>query len=232
MKTAVLASGVVALGLIGAAGGYLVGDLTQPTTASASNGYPSGGDSPSADVIVKSPIPNHVPAFKATGLRYREHTFTVRQEPSPRVKVSIDMPRGWQLTSSPKTPAEVKFLDPLKERGVRVESGFPPDLTTAEQREKLIAGLVSSQAPENDLKILENYDSTVTGDDGRTREVSTLIYTYIPTETLRYVIVRWVATGGDSQATVEMSVTGLPQDAAGLKAVLAKASESVTIRDY
>ncbi|GAB2556090.1 hypothetical protein [Kribbella endophytica] len=232
MKTAVLASGVIVLGLIGAAGGYLVGDLTQPTTASANNEYPTDGDSPPADFIVKTPVPNHVPAFKATGLRYREHTFTVRQEPSPKVEVSIDMPRGWQLTSSPKTPGEVKFLDSLKQRAVRVESGFPPDLTTADQREKLIPGLVSSQPPENDLKILENYDSTVTGDDGSTREVSTLIYTYIPTETLRYVIVRWVATGGDSQATVEMSVTGLPQDAAGLKAVLAEASESVTVGGY
>ncbi|MGC4937379.1 hypothetical protein [Kribbella sp. DT2] len=231
MRTAVLVSGVVVLGLLGAGGGYLVGDLTQPTTASANGDEPTGSDSPTADYIVKTPVPNNTAAFKATGLRYREHTFTVRQEPEPTVEVSIDMPRGWQLTSSPKTPGEVKFLDPLKERGVRVESGFPPDLTTAEQRKKLIPGLTSSQAPENDLKILENYDSTVTDAQGETRNVSTLIYTFIPTETLRYVIVRWVATGGDAQATVEMSVTGLPQDAAGLKAVLAQASESVTVRD-
>lgn len=231
MKTAVLASGVVALGMIGAAGGYVVGDLTQPTTASATNGYPTGNDSPPPGYFVKTPVPNNLPAFQSAGLRYREQTFSVQQQDRPRVTVSIDMPRGWQLTRSPKTPGEVKFLDPKKERGVRVESSLPETLAPSALREKLINSLRSSQPPENDLKILEDYDSTEPGADGSPREVSTLIYTYIPNETLRYVIVRWISTdGGD--ATVEMSVTGLPQDATGLKAVLAEATQTVTVRGY
>ncbi|MEV6284081.1 hypothetical protein [Kribbella sp. NPDC051770] len=230
MKTAVLASGVVVLGLLGATGGYLVGDLTQPTTASA-NGNPGSGDSPPVEYIVKTPVPNHKPAFKSAGLKYRKQTFSVQQQDRPRVTVSIDMPRGWQLTRATKAPGEVKFLDPEKERGVRVESSLPETLLPSALREKLIANLASSQAPENDLKILENYDSTENGADGNPHEVSTLIYTYIPIETLRYVIVRWIATD-DGDATVEMSVTGLPQDAPGLKDVLAKATESVTVRGY
>ncbi|ADB35649.1 hypothetical protein Kfla_6657 [Kribbella flavida DSM 17836] len=231
MKTAVLVSGVVLLGLVGAVGGYQLGVQTEPDDLVAS----SAGELPPEDIAspvdVKTPVPNKVPPFTGTGLRYRTHTFDVRQPPLPKVEVSIDMPRGWIVTSSPKTPGEVKFLDPLKERGVRVESGFAPELSPYEAREKLMGELSASQPPENDLQIVDTEDSVVTDNTGTPRDVSTLVYTFIPNQTLRYVIVRWIATGDDQQATVEMSVTGLPQDAAGLKEVLARATESVTVKN-
>lgn len=232
MKTAVLASGVIVLGLIGAAGGYLVGDLTQPTTASANGVYPTGGDSPpEVPLPRKTPEPYPKTPLSAAKLKFHTDNFTIRDDAGAQVPLSVRVPRGWQLTRDPTAPREVKFLDPLKERGIRVESALPEQLTTSDQMSQLIANLESSQPYENDLNIVSQDDEQLEV-EGTTRTVSTLIYTYIPKKTLRYVIVTWVATGEDDTATVEMSITGLPQDAAALKAVLAEAVKSVTVRDY
>ncbi len=231
MKTAVLASGVIVLGLIGAAGGYLVGDLTQPTTASANGVYPTEGDSPPADPLPKkTPEPYPKTPLSAAKLKYHTENFSVRDDAGTQVPLSIRMPRGWQLTRDPKAPREVKFLDPAKERAVRVESGLPEMLTTGDSMSQLVANLESSQPYENDLQILSQDDEQIEV-EGTTRKISTLIYTYIPKKTLRYVIVTWVATA-DDLATVEMSITGLPQDAAALKALLAETTKSVTIKNY
>ncbi|QNE19461.1 hypothetical protein F1D05_18005 [Kribbella qitaiheensis] len=178
----------------------------------------------------KVPEPNDLPAFKSKGLTFREQTFSVHPADMGTVKLSIRAPRGWQLTRSPRTPGEVKFLDSLKERGLRVEA-VPPVLTPVDQMTKLIEQLKASQAYENDFQILSQTDGQVQGEDGEQRTVATLIYTFIPIKTVRYVVVRWVATGSDDMATVEMSITGLPQDAAGLAAVTAQASETVQQQD-
>lgn len=228
MKTAILVSGVVLLGVLGGAGGYAGGAMTasSPTPIPYGVAAPLGATPSPEELPRKSPEPNNVPAFTAAGLSFRQQTFTVQPTGRRPVRLSIRAPRGWQLTKSPKSPAEVKFLDPLKERGVRVESGFPPDMSTTDSRKKLVVDLQKSQPPENDLRILSQTDEQVEV-DGQSRTVSTLIYTFIPNKTLRYVIVRWIATDADALATVEMSVTGLPQDAAGLDAVLLEATQSV-----
>lgn len=226
MKTAVLVSGVVLLGLVAGAAGYEAGLITEPGVSPAAGAAaPLAGMSPSAPLPVKTPVPSDVPALTTAELSFRQHTFRV-QASDRTVELAIRAPRGWQLTTSPKSPAEVKFLDPLKERGVRVEAISPPGLSTKESREKLVVDLERSQPPENDLRILSQADDQVEA-DGELRSVSTLIYTYIPNKTRRYVIVCWVAAHGDEPATVEMSITGLPQDAAGLGSVLEEATRSV-----
>ncbi|TDO54406.1 hypothetical protein EV643_101195 [Kribbella sp. VKM Ac-2527] len=231
MKTAVLVSGVVLLGLVGGAAGYEAGRLTEAApTGSGSNDPTLPPDTPTVGHKLKTPKPNTVPGLKAKGMQFQGHTFTVRQRPRPSVRISIDTPEGWDMTTSKSTPGEVKFLDPLRERGVRVESGFPPDLTPEEFRDKLVGGLGDSQPPENDLRILEESSAEIEDENGYPRSVATLIYTYIPNETRRYVIVRWIATEGD-KATVEMSITGLPQDADGLGAVLFEATKTVQLKN-
>jgi hypothetical protein len=227
VRTPLLVSGVLLLGVLGGAAGYAAGMYRTPVLPqSIGSAAPLAAVSPAEQLAVKTPEPSKVPAFTTAGLTFRQFTFAVQADGERPVKLSIRAPRGWQLTKSPKSPAEVKFLDPLKERGVRVESGFRPDLTTAASRDKLLLDLQKSQPPENDLRILSQTDEQVEADGG-TRAVSTLIYTYIPNKTRRYVIVRWIATGGDDIASVEMSVTGLPQDAAGLTAVLSEATRTV-----
>jgi hypothetical protein len=228
MRTPILVSGVLLLGVLSSAAGYAAGvyeasALPQSFGAAAPLGATT---SPAEQLPVKTAEPSNVAAFTTAGLTFRQFAFTVQPDGEPPVHLSIRAPRGWQLTKSPKSPAEVKFLDPRKERGVRVESGFPPDLTTAQSRDQLLVDLQKSQPPENDLRILFQTDGQVEA-NGRSRAVSTLIYTYIPNKTRRYVIVRWIATGGDDLATVEMSVTGLPQDAAGLASVLGEATRTV-----
>ncbi|GAB2635640.1 hypothetical protein [Kribbella swartbergensis] len=225
MKRPILVIVIVLTTLLGAAGGYYAGDRTEPTPTQSGEALPLGGVSPSEpSPPVKTPVPSDVAALE-TGLAYQRHTFTVTPEGYRPVQISIETPEGWRLTRNPKAPGEVKFLDRLNERGVRVEA-VEPNQTTADAREQLVVNLRQSQPPENDLRILTETDEQIEGDDGRPRTVSTLIYTFIPKQTRRYVIVRWVATDDDRTA-VEMSITGLPQDADGLAEVLRQATRTV-----
>jgi hypothetical protein len=233
VKTPILVTGVLLLGVLGGVAGYVGGArfdqasiVSESTAAAPLAGFPT-----SAPLPRKTPVPSTVKALKASSLSFRTQTFSVHDDSGAALRLSIRMARGWQLTRDPKAPREVKFLDPLKERGVRVEAGFPPDLSTTDSMHQLEDQLRASQPYENDLQILSATDDQVIGADGQPRTVSTLTYTYIPNQTRRYVIVRWVATGGDDKATVEMSVTGLPQDAAGLVPVLTEATKSVQLKD-
>ena len=225
----VLLVGLLLLALaLGVGGGYYTGDyLETPRPTASGEAAPLGEVSPSEPPLpVKTPIPSNVEPLE-TGLDYQRRTFTVTPKGRPPVRLSIEVPAGWGLTHDSQVPAQVRFLDKLKERGVRVESVEPAAQTTADAMAKLIVDLKASQKPENDLRIQSQTTEQIEGEDGEPRSVSTLIYTFIPVKTLRYVIVRWVATNGGDLTTVEMSITGLPQDAAGLDEVLEAATRSV-----
>jgi hypothetical protein len=229
VKTPVLVSGIVLLALVGAAGGYYGGATYSGASRvnEAAPVAPLTGRSTDPPLPKKTPVPFPLAALKASELDFHTVNFTIHNDSGDPLALSIRVPRGWQLTRDKKTPREVRFLDPKRERAVRVESALPPpSLSTADMMTQLVAGLKSSQPYENDLQILSQTSDQLEA-NGETRTVSTLIYTYIPKKNLRYVIVRWVATGGDDQARVEMSITGVPQDAAGLKSVLLQASQSV-----
>ncbi|WP_350280423.1 hypothetical protein [Kribbella sp. HUAS MG21] len=233
----VLLVGVLLLALaLGVGGGYYVGDyLDVPQQTNSGAAAPLGEVSPSGtpsptptepSLPVKSPIPNNLEPLE-TGLEYSEHDFTVTPKDERSVQLSIEVPRGWRLKKDPERPAEVKYLDRLEERGVRVEAVEPAGKTPAEEMAQLIVDLKKSQAPQNDVRVVSKTEDVITGNDGEPRSVATLVYTYIPRETLRYVVVRWIAINGQL-TTVEMSITGLPQDADGLAEVLERASTSVS----
>ncbi|WP_112248481.1 hypothetical protein [Kribbella monticola] len=228
MRTSVLASGIVLLAVAGAAAGYYGGELTGPATVrEAAPAAPLSARPTDPPLPRKTPEPSAVPSLTTDELDFHTQNFTIHDDSGSPVGMAIRIPRGWQLTRDPKMPREVKFLDPLKERAVRVESALPPPATsTTDSMTQLVANLKSSQPYENDLRILSQTDEQLEA-NGETRTVSTLTYTYIPKKTLRYVIVRWIATDGDDNATVEMSITGLPQDAAALRALLLETSRSV-----
>jgi hypothetical protein len=220
---------------LGVAGGYFTGDrMDQPTPTASGEAAPLGQlpppttttpTTPTPSLPVKTPVPSDVPPLE-TGLEYQRRNFTVTP-PGQSVDLSIKVPSGWKLRRDTKSTSEVRFLDELEERAVRVESDEPATLTPEAARASLLIGLKQSQPPENDLQIVSQTTSTVTGDDGEPRSVATLIYTYIPKETLRYVIVRWIAMPGSNLVSVEMSITGLPQDAPALQEILKTATESV-----
>jgi hypothetical protein len=233
VKRAILVGTLVLITALGAAAGYLTGDrLEGPVPTASGDAEPLGDVSTAPPPLQrKTPEPNNLPALEPDELDFRRQTFTVHQDSLPPVRLSVRVPAGWQKTADKKAPGEVKFLDSLRERGVRVEAGFAPGETTAQKRDALILGLKSSQPYENDLRIVAQSDDTITGIDGRERIISTIAYTFVPGKTLRYVIVRWVATAGDSQATVEMSITGLPQDAKALNLIADQAAKSATPDD-
>ena len=95
----------------------------------------------------------------------------------------------------------------------------------------LVGNLRSSQPYENDLQLLSQTHGPLTGRDGDSRNIATLAYTYIPNQTVRSVLVRWIGFGAPGNVAVEMSVTGLPQDDPALREVLERASTSVLRSD-
>ncbi|MDX3006688.1 hypothetical protein PWY87_33745 [Kribbella solani] len=222
---------LVALAL-GVGGGYLTGDyLDSPgPTASGTAGpignlAPTPAPSPTPSLPVKTPVPNNTDPLE-TGLNYSDHTFTVNPPGAQPVQLSIRTPRGWRLTRDDKKPGEVKFYDKLNQRWIRVAAVEPAVQTPAAAMSQLIIDLRKSQPPENNVQVLGQTSGQVEGDDGSPRTYSTLTYSYIPSSTLLNVIVRWIAIDG-TQTNINMSVTGLPQDAPALKEVLEAATTSV-----
>ncbi|WP_427887890.1 hypothetical protein ACQHIV_32975 [Kribbella sp. GL6] len=237
MRRALLV-GLLLLALaLGIGGGYYAGDRwddPEPTTTGAAN--PLGEISPSPTpsqtpteppLPVKTPSPSNLDPLQP-GLDYANRTFTVHPDPDQPVQLSVKVPKGWGLTRDAKHPDEVKFLDDLKQRAVRVQSvPTAQQKTPAEALSQLVINLRTSQPPQNDVQILDQKPGTITGDDGETRSVATLTYTYIPSDILRYVIVRFIATNG-KLGNISMSITGIPADAPALAEILEKASSSVS----
>ena len=223
----------VAVAVFGACSGYVAAEQLGGPPSSPSDDSTAQAPEPvqtDAPLPHKTPIPNDVPALVAAELDYRAESFTVHTKPNPPVRVTLRAPRTWDLRSNPKGPQEVRFVDPTGQRALRVESGFTPSVTTEKSMAKLIRDLEASQPYENSLQIRSQSTGSVVGPGGESRTISTLSYTYIPEMTVRHVMVRWVATEGGN-ATVEMSATGLPQDAKALEAVLEEATRSVRRTD-
>jgi hypothetical protein len=231
----VLLAGLLLLALaLGAGGGYYAGDyLDAPEPTASGTAAPLGDISPSPtpsptepSLPVKTPMPNNEEPLE-TGLNYDERTFSVTAKDGQSVRLSLEIPQGWRLTRDPKHTDQVRYVEKVEQRGVRVQADEPAEETPEAEMSQLIVDLKKSQAPENDVRILDHTTEVVTGDDGEPRSVATLVYTYIPGKTLWYVIVRWIAVNG-ADTNVEMSVTGLPQDADALHEILEKATTSVS----
>jgi len=228
----VLLAGLLLLALaLGVGGGYYAGDrLDTPRPTASGTAGPLGSISPSPTpsptLPVKTPIPNDEQPLE-TGLDYSERTFSVTAQDGQSVRLALEIPQGWRLTRDPKHTDQVRYVEKVEQRGVRVQADEPAEGTPAAELNQLVVDLKKSQPPENDVRILDHTTDVITGDDGEARSVATLVYTYIPGETLWYVIVRWIAINGTG-TSVEMSVTGLPQDADALHEILEKATASVS----
>ncbi|WBQ05945.1 hypothetical protein [Kribbella sp. CA-293567] len=246
MKTPVLVSGIVLLALVGACGGYWAGPLLNqraeasgpaaPLAGSAAGQTvpppsPSPSATPSVPLIRKTPQPNPLEPLVSTDLEFRTRNFTVSSEVAGEVKLSIKVPAGWQLTPSKDKPSEVRFVDASGERAIRIESALTPDKPVQQALQDVLTNVQSSQPYQNFVRPLFQGSGQVKDSDGQLRQVATLVYTYIPGATSRYVIVRFVATGDGDLATISMSVTGLPKEQKALERILAEATSSVRIRD-
>ncbi|MEU0091312.1 hypothetical protein [Kribbella sp. NPDC006257] len=231
---ALLGSGLLAVTVLGGAGGYGIGLMTSAASENAGGAVPLGWVTPATDpsstpsVPVaprKTPKPDHTEPMQADELSYRTREFDT--EKNVRSHITVKVPRNWWMTQ-PDPKLLGRFTDPTGKRWLRVESGFtrtrPPADSMALRMEQL-----RDLPPSQTLTFLSHDVDPVT-------KAATLAYTYIPpippdSETLRYVIVRWVVLDSSGFVGVEMSSTGLPQDKAALLDVLDHATKSVTRSD-
>jgi len=234
---ALLGSGLLAVTVLGGAGGYGIGLVTSAASEVAGRAVPLGSvpttgpsspttptDTPSAPVKPpKTPTPDKTEPLRADDLSYQTREFDA--ESVVRSRVTVKVPRNWWMTQ-PDPKREARFTDPTAKRWVRIEAGFsltrPPAASMAARIEVLKTQVPTDQA----LTILsQKIDASA--------RTATLTYTYIPagTTTLRYVLVRWAALDGSGNVAVEVSSTGLPQDKAALLDVLDHATDSVTRTD-
>jgi hypothetical protein len=226
---ALLTTGLLGATLLGGAGGYGLGLLTSPAVA-ASNGVAAPLEATSTTpppVQLKTPKPDNTPPLVASDLTYKAREFTAVAAVTS--KISVRVPRNWRMTQ-PYPQIEARFTDPTTKRWIRVEAGFTVRRAPAESMAARVAELKQGN-PAVGLKIISQESGAATHDDGTPLTYSTLTYSYIPGDTTRYVIVRWVALDKSGMAAVEMTSTGLPQDRPALLSVLQRATESVVRTD-
>jgi hypothetical protein len=239
-STPQLLAAVLAFGVIGVGGGYAAGVITEPSIPGAS-GQPAplagsageGVPTPKQSARTVSTTPDDTRRLDPD-IVYRRKTFEVRA--AFRSEVSLHVPADW-WQSEPRDDRE-QFTDPLRKRWIRIESGFTPLRSPNDSRAAQIARLLDAEPPNPNLKLDDSRpDETREGRDGRPRSISTLVYTYAPKSSTtnayvtRLVLTRWIAFGEGGNTEVELSVTGLPQDAKALEKILDRATDTVTRRD-
>jgi hypothetical protein len=228
---ALLGSGLLAVTVLGGAGGYGIGLVTSAASENAGGAVPLGWVTPATDPSStpsvpmeprRTPKPDHTAALKADELRYQTREFDT--EAVVRSHITVKVPRNWRLTQpDPKTTG--RYTDPTAKRWLRIESGFsltrPPAASMAAKIEML------KDLPASQTLTFVDHEVDPSG------KTATLTYTYIPpdSETLKHVIVRWVALDSTGFVGVEMSSVGLPQDKVALLDVLDHATLSVTRTD-
>lgn len=234
---ALLGSGLLAATVLGGAGGYGLGLLTSAASEPSGRAVPLGAVTPTDSTPTpaptttptvpvkprKTPTPDNSAPLRADDLSYQTREFDT--EGVVRSRVTVKVPRNWWMTQ-PDPKREARFTDPTAKRWVRIESGFSLTRPPAASMEIRI-GVLKTQVPADQILTII---SQKVDPSGRT---ATLSYSYLPAgaTTLRYVFVRWAALDASGKVAVEMSSTGLPQDADALLDVLDHATDSVTRKD-
>lgn len=234
VTTSRLVALVAGVAVVGALGGVAAGRLTEPRPGAGRTPEPMAAapSVPSAppstqSLPKKTAVPDDTPGLDRDELTFRSVKFSVTKSPHPPVRVSLQVPEDWKIQRDPAYTDEVRYVDPTGKRWIRIESGFLIERPPVDSMSVLVGNLRSSQPYENDLRLLSQTHGPLTGDDGDSRNIATLAYTYIPNQTVRSVLVRWIGFGAPGNVAVEMSVTGLPQDDPALREVLERASTSV-----
>ncbi|WP_343970928.1 MULTISPECIES: hypothetical protein [Kribbella] len=164
-----------------------------------------GGDTPSSQVVTSQPTqtPKTGDGLQADSLQFTSQAFGADDAPA-----TADVPTGWKSATGGTRP---KYVDPTGVWQIRFDtrgSKQTPDEMVA-AREKSI--------DEKDLTVISR-------DDG------TLIYTYVDqTRGPRMGLSSFRPTANGQRTLVEITVGGRPQDEAGLRAVLQRATDTLQI---
>jgi len=229
--SALLASGVVAMAAVGGAGGYGIGLLTTAEQSAAATGPaaplggggstspgPSGTPSPTP-TPPKKVVPDNSKPLRVDDLRYKTRDFTAIN--AVRSDVTLRVPSNWTFTH-PDPPTVGRYTDPTAKRWLRIEAGFTIRRAPAESMAAKMQDLQS--VPANQLLSIKSH--TVDPDT----QSATLVYTYVPDNSTRYVVVQWVANSA-GLCTFEIAATGLPQDRLALEDILQHAADSAVRTD-
>jgi hypothetical protein len=222
---ALLGSGLLGATLLGGAGGYGLGLLTSEQATAGTSAAPLAADTSARPVSstptppAKTPVPDNTEPLRADDIEYKTRSFTVRGV--LQSAVSVRVPRYWEF-SIPAEQKYVRFNEPARKRWIRIEAGFTIQRPPAAAMAARIA-LLKDVPADQMFTIKSQYVDPKTQD-------ATLVYTYVPEQTVRYVIVRWVANPA-GLCHFELAVIGLPQDKAALADILDHATESAVRTD-
>lgn len=223
---ALLGSGLLGLTLLGGAGGYSLGLLTTGEQASAGvaaaplTGASAGPTPPTPTTTPKPIVPDNSEPLQAKDIKYKIRSFTVRD--AVQSAVSVRVPGDWEISVPPDTEKYIRYNEPTRKRWIRIEAGFTvqrsPALSMATRIDLL-----------QDLPAAQRLTIRSHSIDPKTQD-ATLLYSYVPDRTLRYVMVRWVANPA-GLCHFEIAVIGLPQDQPALAVILDHAAKSATRSD-
>ncbi|GAA3597294.1 hypothetical protein GCM10022235_81200 [Kribbella ginsengisoli] len=225
---ALLGSGLLAVTLLGGAGGYGLGLVTTGQQASAGTAAaPLAGASVSTTPSTTPSTPprklkqDNSDPLQADEIRYRTRVFYVTSV--VRSQVSVRVPSNWEMTLL-DPPKDMKFNEPERRRAVRIQGGFK---ITRPPEDSMKARIAQFKALAADKMV-----TVLTHEVDPATKNATLTYNYADPEnnTLKLGMIRWVADD-EGLCMLEIAVTGLPQDKSALADILDHASESATRSD-
>lgn len=174
---------------------------------------------------VSSPVPAATPgpaAFSIDSLSFERRSFG----PSG-AGISAEVPSGW--TVDQRSSYDVRCYDPAGVWMVRFDGTTGGRNVTAQAVAKR-----NSVRREQDFRVVREYGGTLAADwnaGGLTHR--TLVYSYTNTRDQaarrgpRLVMSRWISIDAGGRSAVEITVSGRPQDEAGLDALLTRTTETL-----
>lgn len=190
-------------------------------------------DNPSSagpDPSVSSPTPAVTQPAGTPGpgaLSIDALTFERRSFGPSGAGISAEVPSGW--TVDQRSSYDIRFYDPTGIWMVRFDGSTGGRNVTAQAVAKR-----NSVRREQDFRVVREYGGTIAADwnaGGLTHR--TLVYSYTNTRDTaarrgpRLVMSRWISISADGRSAVEITVSGRPQDQAGLDALLSRATETL-----
>ncbi len=150
-----------------------------------------------------TPTPNSSGGLQASALQFVPQTFG-----SDRSPISADVPSGWTSTQLGTRP---RFIDPTGVWQLRF------DARGSKQSPDQLVDARANSIDDQNLQVIS-------------RDGGTLVYTYTDkTRGPRMGISRWLPAETGDRSVIEITVGGRPQDEAGLRAVLDRATNSLIL---
>ncbi|MFC4784579.1 hypothetical protein ACT8ZV_08900 [Nocardioides sp. MAHUQ-72] len=201
---------VLALALLGAAGGFATGHVLRDAPVAAAEAAPVPASDPSIPV---DPVRDFAPDIGypplQAGLDYRRHTLG--DAPYEWVYAA---PKGWVSTTEALDEVRWRPADEPTVGGfsLRVKLSTEHKTKAAMVAQKLSA----MQAGYEDVEVL-----------GQTQDLLSFSYRDPDTDRLRFNTFQWFSVPGSDEATFEMSVVGREVDRTGLDNLMTEVSRSI-----